>query len=277
MGASPRSEREGVVGPTNAHLSDAHRADSSAERFVQRHWYALQTRVLSAKYLAMLRRLRRELFFMLAPLLVGVAGCGAGGPAPGAQTRPSAAAGSDPGSSAGASSSAGSSSSGSAGSGDGASALLPARIRRLSNAEYENSARALVGNSDPVTADFAPDTRQSGYTVNDAQRVDSVLVKQISGAASKLAAQVRSQLDTLAPCANQAADAEACAKTFIQSFASHAFRRPLAADEVQKLVDLFHAGAEGATYADGIELVATGVLQSAGFSVPHRNRRPCRR
>ena len=61
------------------------------------------------------------------------------------------------------------------------------------------------------------------------------------------------------------AGGEACAKTFIQSFASHAFRRPLGDEEIQKLVDLFHVGADGATYAEGIELVATGVLQSAGF------------
>jgi hypothetical protein len=92
-----------------------------------------------------------------------------------------------------------------------------------------------------------------------------VLVKQISNAASKLAAQVRTQLDTLAPCANPTTGGEACAKTFIESFATHAFRRPLGDDEVQKLLDLFHVAADGATYADGIELVATGVLQSAGF------------
>ncbi len=146
-----------------------------------------------------------------------------------------------------------------------ASPLLPARIRRLSNAEYENTARALVGGSDRVTDAFAPDTRQSGYTVNDAQRVDSVLVKQIASAATKLASQVRTQLATMAPCADPVAQEEACAKTFIQAFATRAYRRPLAADEAQKLLDLFHVGADGAAYPDGIELVATGVLQSAAF------------
>jgi hypothetical protein len=216
----------------------------------------------------MLRRLRRELWLMVVPLLAGVTGCVDGNLTDAVKDRPTDSAGSS--STAGASGSgsgaaAGTGSLGSAGSGDVSSPLLPARIRRLANAEYENSARALVGGSEPITADFAPDTRQGGYTVNDAQRVDSVLVKQISDAASKLAAQVRSQLDTLAPCAEPAAGGEACAKTFIQSFAGHAFRRPLGDDEVQKLVDLFHVGADGATYADGIELVATGVLQSAGF------------
>ena len=145
------------------------------------------------------------------------------------------------------------------------SPYLPARIRRLSNAEFESSARAVVGNTDPVTADFAPDTRQSGFTVNDAQRVDSVLVKQIASAASTLAAEVRAKLDSFAPCADATAGSETCAKAFIQSFATKAYRRPLSADESQKLLDLFHVGADGATYADGVELVATGVLQSAAF------------
>src|SRR5450432_4417774 len=145
------------------------------------------------------------------------------------------------------------------------SPYLPARIRRLSNAEFESSARAVVGNTDPVTADFAPDTRQGGFTVNDAQRVDSVLVKQIASAASTLAAEVRAKLDSFAPCADATAGAETCAKAFIQSFATKAYRRPLSADESQNLLDLFHVGADGATYADGVELVATGVLQSAAF------------
>ena len=167
-------------------------------------------------------------------------------------------------------SSAGSSTGGTTSGSGGATAvsgspLLPARIRRLTNAEYENSARAVVGNTDPVTNAFSPDTRQGGYTVNDAQRVDSVLVKQLSSAAATLAAEVRKKLTTVAPCADPTTQGEACAKTFIQSFATRAFRRPLGADEAQKLLDLFHVGADGATYADGIELVATGVLQSAGF------------
>jgi hypothetical protein len=146
--------------------------------------------------------------------------------------------------------------------------LLPARIRRLTNAEYENSVRDVVGNTEPVATDFVPDSRQSGFTVNDAQRVDSVLVKQIAEAATTLAAQVRAQLstpDTKAPCPDPSTQAEACATSFIQSFATRAFRRPLGDDEVQQLLTLYHAGADGAAYADGIELVATGVLQSAGF------------
>lgn len=144
-------------------------------------------------------------------------------------------------------------------------ALLPTRIRRLTNAEYEASAKDVVGNATPVATDFVPDTRQGGFTLNDGQIVDSVLIKQLSGAATALAAQVRTQLDTLAPCADPSTQGEACATTFIKSFATRAYRRPLGDDEVAKLLVLYHAGADGAAYADGIEEVATGVLQSAAF------------
>ena len=238
---------------------------------MHRHWYALHVWGFCTTFLVMLRRLQRNFFFTVVPLLVGATGCVTGNLVDGAETRPNGAAGSSSsagsGSGSGSDSSSGSGSNSMAGasSGDPSSPLLPARIRRLTNVEYENSAHAVVGSNEPIAADFAPDTRQFGYTLNDAQRVDSVLVKQISAAATKLAAEVRSKLDTLAPCANPSAGGEACAKTFIQSFATHAFRRPLADDEVSKLVELFHVGADGATYADGIELIATGVLQSAGF------------
>jgi hypothetical protein len=217
----------------------------------------------------MVMRLRREFFSIALPLLVGITGCVGGNLTDGAKRRTTGSAGSDSSSSAGSGSSSssegGASSQAGSSTGDPSSPLLPARIRRLTNAEYENSARAVVGNSDPITTDFAPDARQGGYTVNDEQRVDAVLVKQIANAATNLAAQVRSKLDTLAPCDNPTSGGEACAKTFIQSFATHAFRRPLGDDEAQKLVDLFHVAADDGTYADGIELVATGVLQSAGF------------
>src|SRR6185369_14748557 len=216
----------------------------------------------------MVMRPRRELFSIVLPIAFAI-GCTGGNLAEGAKPRGtgSAGSGSDSGSSAGTGSGANGGAGSQAGSstGDPSSPLLPARIRRLTNAEYENSVRAVVGNSDPVTSDFAPDARQGGYTVNDEQRVDSVLVKQISSAATKLAAQVRTKIDTLAPCANPTTGAEACATTFIQSFATHAYRRPLGDEEVAKLVELFHVGADGGSYADGIELVATGVLQSAGF------------
>lgn len=143
-------------------------------------------------------------------------------------------------------------------------ALLPARVRRLSNAEFDTSVKALLGVDSKFGASFTPDTRQDGFTRNDAQRVDPVFITQLSEAADKVAESARSRLGQLAPC-QDAAGSEACARTFIESFAKRAYRRPVQTREVDALLSVYRAAAEGATYADGIQTTISAVLQSPGF------------
>jgi len=142
---------------------------------------------------------------------------------------------------------------------------MPARIRRLTNAEYDASVQQLLGTTAAPGADFPPDTRQHGYTVNEAQRVDPVLARALDASASALATAARPSFGALAPCADTSAGATACAQSFIDSFGQRAYRRPLDDDDRASLLALYEAGAEGATYEDGIELVIRGVLQSPGF------------
>lgn len=151
-------------------------------------------------------------------------------------------------------------------SGTESGALLPARIRRLTDAEYQASVSALIGSAaDGVSADFVPDSRQSGFTVNDAQRVDPVFARQLAGAAVTLAADIRSRVGERAPCTDKTAGAEACATAFIKAFGEQAYRRPLADDEVQQLLIVFRAGFDGGSYDEGVELVVRAMLQSAAF------------
>jgi hypothetical protein len=152
-------------------------------------------------------------------------------------------------------------------SGTQATALLPARIRRLTNAELEASVADVLGATaaQGLSGDFVPDSRQSGFTVNDAQRVDPVYAGQLADAAKALSAQVRIRATELAPCESPASGAAACAETFIRSFGERAYRRPLGADEVTHLQAIFATGADGGSYEEGIELVARAMLQSAAF------------
>jgi hypothetical protein len=160
---------------------------------------------------------------------------------------------------------------GSSGAGGPSAALIPARIRRLTNAEYDASVQALLGTTQtPAASTFPPDARQNGFSLNDAQRVDPVLAKQLSAAADALATEAAANgtLARLAPCADPGDPTQggaACAKTFVQSFGAAAYRRPLTDAEAGDLEALYAAGADGATYADGIGLVVRGALQSAGF------------
>jgi hypothetical protein len=152
--------------------------------------------------------------------------------------------------------------------GGAAAALLPARDRRLTNAEYDASVQALLGTMQtPAASTFPPDARQGGFSLNDAQRVDPVLAKQLSAAADALATEAATNgtLARLAPCADPQGGGAACAKAFIQSFGAAAYRRPLVDAETADLAALYAAGADGATYMDGIGLVVRGALQSAGF------------
>jgi hypothetical protein len=151
-------------------------------------------------------------------------------------------------------------------SGTEPAALLPARIRRLTDAEYQASVSALLGAAtDNVAADFVPDSRQSGFTVNEAQRVDPVFARQLAQAAESLANDLRLHVSERAPCADPAGGADACASAFIRSFGERAYRRPLGEDEVAQLLLVFRTAFDGGSYEEGIELTARAMLQSAGF------------
>jgi hypothetical protein len=145
---------------------------------------------------------------------------------------------------------------------DGA-AILPARIRRLTNSEYNATVKALLGTELQPADTFPPDTRQQGFTVNEAQRVDPVLSRQLDAAATALADEVVTQLDDFAPCPDD--QSSACADSFIQTFGKKAYRRPLTEEDASSLRALFDAGMEGGDYASGIHLVVRGILQSPGF------------
>jgi hypothetical protein len=146
--------------------------------------------------------------------------------------------------------------------------LLPARIRRLANAEYDASVQALLSTrrSPAAASDFPPDLRRDGFTANAAQRVDAVIVERLADAADALAteAQANGTLARLAPCATPA-ERPRCARAFITTFGAKVYRRPLFEEEVQALLGLYAVGAEDAAYEDGIAHVTRGLLQSAGF------------
>ena len=162
------------------------------------------------------------------------------------------------------------------------SAFLAARVRRLTNAEYDASVKALLGTttSPSVQFSFPPDTPQGptsspagpAFTLNAEQRVDPVLADKLDTAALSLVTEARGngKLAALAPCASPTGSAgEACAKTFAQSFGAKVYRRALTQDEVNGLVvgptSVYHVGADGYTYDDGVDLMTRVLLQSVGF------------
>ena len=127
--------------------------------------------------------------------------------------------------------------------------------------------KVLLGVDSTYGASFTPDTRQTSFTRNDAQRVDPVFITQLDAAAKQLAQTAVGKLDQLAPC-QQAADpaaSEVCAQTFLKKFVTRAYRRPATPRELEALLTVYRAGAEGATYADGIQLTVQAVLEAPAF------------
>jgi hypothetical protein len=133
---------------------------------------------------------------------------------------------------------------------------VPQRIRRLTGSEYDATVRALLGTTQAPSSTFPTQVRQSNFTRNDAQIVDTVYATALEDAADALAA-------TVTPAACTTTDT-ACAQQFIETFASAAFRRPLTADDRSGLLAVFQMGsADG--FAAGIQLVVTAVLQAPSF------------
>ncbi len=148
--------------------------------------------------------------------------------------------------------------------------LLPARVRRLTNAEYDAAVSMLLAaDSVAQTNGFPRDSTQKlGFTVNAAQTVSPLLAGLLDQAAESVVGGARQSgwLATLAPCSLPDAQSEQCALEFIRSFGEKAYRLPLRPDDVESLLAVFRAGmADGGTFAQGIDLVARAILQSPSF------------
>ncbi|HEX9621236.1 MAG TPA: DUF1592 domain-containing protein [Polyangiaceae bacterium] len=140
--------------------------------------------------------------------------------------------------------------------------LLPARVRRLSNVEYERTLEALLGKAVPVARALPPDVRQDGYTRNAAQAVPPGYGTRLSALVrDAVASAVGERLEELLPCHPRSGDA--CRDAFVADAAFRAFRRPVGASEKAALERLFDAGARGeAGFRGGVELVLRALLES---------------
>lgn len=146
----------------------------------------------------------------------------------------------------------------------GSAAWLPTRIRRLSGVEIDSAISDLLAETVSLSPKMAPDIRQSGFTTNADQAVDSLLASQLETATSEQADATVDRLLKATPCAAAKAD-EACATAIIGAFAERAWRRPITDDERVDLLALYRSGKDGGTFKDGISLVFTGIMQSASF------------
>ncbi len=138
-------------------------------------------------------------------------------------------------------------------------------LRRMTREQYNNTVAHLLGDTTEPASSFAQDERLGAFASNALATVSTLAVEQYMSAAEDLAASAAEDLDALLPCDPGTIGEDACAEAFIADFGRHAYRRPLAADELQRALGLFEAGRDTGTFADGIQLVIQGMLQSPNF------------
>ena len=107
------------------------------------------------------------------------------------------------------------------------------------------------------------DTRQAGFTMNAAQVVDPVLVGQLQALPRLAHEAVTTRLSSLASCAR--ARRAKPAPTVHRRFRCQGLPPATSRRRGRRPTGALQLGADGATFNDGIELVISSILQSAGF------------
>ena len=134
-------------------------------------------------------------------------------------------------------------------------------LRRLTNSQYDNTVRDLLGDQTAPADQFPPEDFVGGFKDQyDAQNLSPLLEEAYSTAAEKLAQNAFRNGDThrLIPC--QAGPA--CRERFVTEFGRKVFRRPLDAGERRRYVLLFN---RQSGFLAGAQLVVEAMLQSPNF------------
>ncbi len=139
--------------------------------------------------------------------------------------------------------------------------LLPARARRLTNFELDNSLGRLSGLEVALAPQLPPDVRQEGYTPNANQDVSSAWATRYSALVAQLSTRAASKLTRAGGCHDLGA---ACREHRVRELGRLAFRHALTTEEQRTLEALL---AEAADSGEGFE-GALGLLLRALFESP---------
>jgi hypothetical protein len=133
---------------------------------------------------------------------------------------------------------------------------LPARLRRLSNAEYARTLSHLLGFAVALPESFPEDVRVEGFSVNARQGVDPSYLSEALSLTRALGRQAASEhFSALVPCEPSQ---PGCERQFVTQFSERVYRRPPSVAEVDAALELFRSGRGQGSFEAGVEqLVAT--------------------
>jgi hypothetical protein len=146
-----------------------------------------------------------------------------------------------------------------------AAGLMP--MLRLTNREYNNTVRDLLGDATQPANQF-PSDRDATFEFRRAGAIAVLDATLLQSAAEGLAAAAAPKIvpGMLLPC-DPATGEDACAQKFIATFGQRAFRRPLTADETTHLTALYTTGRTtlNLAFSGAIGLLIEAVLQTPQF------------
>ncbi|MES1172307.1 MAG: DUF1592 domain-containing protein [Bacteroidota bacterium] len=145
------------------------------------------------------------------------------------------------------------------------------RFFRLTNAQYDNTVRALTGLDIRVSADFPADQNQAGFDRGMDLQVGDALGKAYRATAEMIAAQVvttPAAYQKVVGCAPSAGDT--CMRAYLAGFGRRAYRRPLTDAEKATYAALFAQGntlvdGAGDAFQKGVQTTLQAFLQSPHF------------
>lgn len=135
----------------------------------------------------------------------------------------------------------------------------PTGLVLLPDYQFSNAIRGLLGEA--AVSPQAPDSSDKTFTQKGLV-VNAPLVDTRVNWAGVAAADVGARLAVATGCAENGTDA--CAETFIRSFAAKAWRRPVVAAEVTDLLAVYTVG-KSTSFRRGVELAVHAILSAPSF------------
>jgi hypothetical protein len=141
-------------------------------------------------------------------------------------------------------------------------AAQPAPLRRLTRAEYDATVRDLLGDDSHPARTFPPDEESQGFdNFAETQSVSPLLAEGYLSAAEALAASA----DPIALAGCDPSDEGVCLQKLLAGFGRRAFRRPLSADEAQRMTAVFADVRAEEDAPTAMRAVVAVLLQSPQF------------
>jgi hypothetical protein len=138
-------------------------------------------------------------------------------------------------------------------------------LRRLTQSQYRNTIRDLLGLEATMVEGFAPDERVGVFKSNAVAPVVDLQVEQYMSAAELLAEEYVTELPAHLPCDPGAIGDDACAEQWLRGLMPRAYRQPVSDADVQRVLGVYADAAAADGFAMGIQVALQTMLQSPLF------------